>query len=110
MVISVFSLSPSPSTQQHLAIQCSYQDRASAINSVLRVYSGACSSSGGGKKASEDTALNQGRAIIFCKTKRDADELVVSPELKTPANVIHGDVSQDKREMVLKVGGCFSGI
>ncbi|ESO11642.1 hypothetical protein HELRODRAFT_190040 [Helobdella robusta] len=74
-------------TVQHLAIRCSYQDRAATINSVVRVYSG-----------------NQGRAMIFCKTKKDADELALSSELTVDAHVIHGDVPQEKREMVLK---CF---
>ena len=50
---------------------------------------------------------NPGRTIIFCKTKRDADELAVSPEMKSTAHVIHGDVPQEKREMVLKVWFCM---
>ena len=72
-------------TVEHLAIQCSYHDRASTIGSVLQVYSG-----------------KHGRAMIFCETKRDADELACSSDIKQESHVMHGDVPQDKREMVLK--------
>lgn len=72
-------------TVEHLAIQCSYHDRASAIGSVLQVYSG-----------------KHGRAMIFCHTKKDADELACSSEIKQESHVMHGDVPQDKRELVLK--------
>ena len=72
--------------QQHLAIKCSYFDRASTIGDILKVYSG-----------------QHGRSMIFCQTKRDADELVVDSAIKQDAHVLHGDVPQDKREMVLKV-------
>lgn len=73
-------------TVEHLAIQCSYQDRASTIGSVLQVYSG-----------------KHGRAMIFCQTKKDADELACSSEIKQESHVLHGDVPQDKRELVLQV-------
>jgi superfamily II DNA/RNA helicase len=72
-------------TVEHLAIQCSYQDRPSTIGSVLQVYSG-----------------KHGRAMIFCQTKKDADELACSTEIKQESHVLHGDVPQDKRELVLK--------
>ena len=73
-------------TVEHLAIQCSYQDRASTIGSVLQVYSG-----------------KHGRAMIFCQTKKDADELACSSDIKQESHVLHGDVPQDKRELVLQV-------
>ena len=44
-----------------------------------------------------------GRAMVFCETKRDADELAVSTEIKQETHVLHGDIPQEKREMVLKV-------
>ena len=72
---------------QHLAIRSSYHDRASTIGAVIQVYSG-----------------NHGRTIVFCATKKDADELAISDDIKQVANVLHGDIPQDKREMVLKVG------
>ncbi len=62
---------------KHLAIQCSYQDRASTIGSVLQVYSG-----------------KHGRAMIFCHTKKDADELACSTEIKQESHVMHGDIPQ----------------
>ncbi|CAH1794288.1 unnamed protein product [Owenia fusiformis] len=72
-------------TVQHLAVRCSYFDRAATLGSIVHVYSG-----------------NHGRAIIFCEKKRDADELVASPHLKQESHVLHGDVPQQKREQVLK--------
>lgn len=79
LIIFIFTL-------QHLAIKCSYFDRAATIGDILQVYSG-----------------SHGRAIIFCQTKRDADELAVHSAIKQDAHVLHGDIPQDKREMVLKV-------
>ena len=71
---------------QHFAIRCGYHDRAATIGAVLQVYSG-----------------SNGRAMIFCETKRDADELALSKDIRQETHVIHGDIPQDKREMVLKV-------
>ncbi|XP_071128984.1 nucleolar RNA helicase 2-like [Mytilus edulis] len=70
---------------EHLAIKCSYFDRASTIGDVIKVYSG-----------------NHGRTMVFCQTKRDADELAVSPSIKQDCEVLHGDIPQMKRERVLK--------
>ncbi|XP_041362568.1 nucleolar RNA helicase 2-like isoform X2 [Gigantopelta aegis] len=72
-------------TVKHLAIKCSYWDRPSMIGDILQVYSGA-----------------HGRALVFCQTKKDADELTVSSAIKVESHVLHGDVPQDKREKVLK--------
>ena len=72
-------------TVEHLAIQSSYQDRASIIGNVLQVYSG-----------------KYGRTMIFCQTKKDADELACSTEIKQESHVMHGDIPQDKRELVLE--------
>ena len=41
--------------------------------------------------------------MIFCQTKKDADELACSSEVKQESHVLHGDVPQDKRELVLQV-------
>jgi len=71
---------------QHFAIRCGYHDRAATIGAVLQVYSG-----------------SEGRAMVFCETKRDADELALSKDIRQETHVIHGDIPQDKREMVLKV-------
>lgn len=72
-------------TVEYLSIQSSYHDRASIIGSLLQVHSG-----------------KHGRAIIFCETKKDADELACSQDIKLESHVLHGDVPQDKRELVLK--------
>jgi len=47
---------------------------------------------------------NHGRTIVFCAKKKDADELAMSDAIKQVSNVLHGDIPQEKREMVLKVG------
>ncbi len=48
--------------------------------------------------------------MIFCHTKKDADELACSSEIKQESHVMHGDVPQDKRELVLKVIDLFLSI
>lgn len=72
-------------TVQHLAIKCNFQDRYGTIADIIQVYSG-----------------NHGRAIVFCQTKKEADELALSASMKLDAHVLHGDIPQDKRELVLK--------
>jgi len=76
---------------QHYAIRCGYHDRAATIGSVLQVHRG-----------------SDGRAMIFCETKRDADELALSSNIRQETHVIHGDIPQDKREMVLRVNTLIS--
>lgn len=71
---------------QHLAICCGYFDRPTTISGILQVYSG-----------------SQGRAMIFCETKREADELALCPEIRQEMHVLHGDIPQEKRELVLQV-------
>ena len=58
------------------------------INSLVQIYS---------------SSSLDGRAIVFCETKKEADELSVSHDIKAEAHVLHGDIPQDKRELVLKV-------
>jgi superfamily II DNA/RNA helicase len=41
--------------------------------------------------------------MIFCQTKKDADELACSSDIKQESHVLHGDIPQDKRELVLQV-------
>ena len=53
---------------------------------MLKVYSG-----------------QHGRAMVFCQTKKEADELVETKDIKQERHVLHGDIPQEKREMVLKV-------
>ncbi|CAF1486470.1 unnamed protein product [Didymodactylos carnosus] len=70
---------------QHLAIPIPSYSRANVIDSLMKMYSG-----------------NDGRAICFCETKRECDELSVSHEIRTESHVLHGDIPQDKRELVLQ--------
>lgn len=44
-----------------------------------------------------------GRTLVFTQTKRDADELAVSPCFSQDARVLHGDIVQKQRETTLKV-------
>ncbi len=43
-----------------------------------------------------------GRALVFANTKADVDALAASPELKSTARTIHGDVNQTQREVTLQ--------
>ncbi|KAK6169124.1 hypothetical protein SNE40_020236 [Patella caerulea] len=72
-------------TVQHLAIKCNHGERASILGDIVSVYSG-----------------THGRAMIFCQTKKEADELAISPCIKVEGHVLHGDIAQEKRESVLK--------
>ena len=73
------------STIQHLAIKCSYQERAQIIGDIVQVYSG-----------------SHGRTIIFTGTKKDAAELTLNPSLKVDAQCLHGDIPQRQREVTLQ--------
>ena len=47
---------------------------------------------------------SEGQAIVFCQTKHECDLLVRSNQINSyPSAVLHGDLSQNKREQVLKV-------
>jgi superfamily II DNA/RNA helicase len=46
--------------------------------------------------------------MIFCQTKKDADELACSSDIKQESHVLHGDIPQDKRELVLQVINYFN--
>jgi ATP-dependent RNA helicase DDX21 len=70
---------------EHLAIPCTQRDRTVTIANTLQAYSG-----------------SHGRAIIFCETKRDADQLAASQLIRVETHALHGDIAQSKREMVLK--------
>ncbi|XP_030101041.1 nucleolar RNA helicase 2 isoform X1 [Mus musculus] len=72
-------------TRKHLAIKCHWTERAAVIGDVIRVYSG-----------------HQGRTIIFCETKKDAQELSQNTCIKQDAQSLHGDIPQKQREITLK--------
>ncbi|XP_059982014.1 nucleolar RNA helicase 2 [Lagenorhynchus albirostris] len=72
-------------TVEHLAIKCHWTQRAAVIGDVIRVYSG-----------------YQGRTIIFCETKKEAQELSQNVSIRQDAQSLHGDIPQKQREITLK--------
>uniref|UniRef100_A0A8C8R6E6 RNA helicase n=1 Tax=Pelusios castaneus TaxID=367368 RepID=A0A8C8R6E6_9SAUR len=72
-------------TVEHLAIECHWSRRAAVIGDVIQVYSG-----------------SHGRTIVFCETKREAQELAVNASIKQDAQSLHGDIPQQQREITLK--------
>ncbi|XP_007167837.2 nucleolar RNA helicase 2 [Balaenoptera acutorostrata] len=72
-------------TVEHLAVKCHWTQRAAVIGDVIRVYSG-----------------YQGRTIIFCETKKEAQELSQNVSIRQDAQSLHGDIPQKQREITLK--------
>lgn len=62
-------------TVAHLAINCPYQNRLSALADVLVVYGG-------------------GQIIVFTSTKKEANELLLCEKIKKDIEVMHGDIPQ----------------
>ncbi|XP_035186132.1 nucleolar RNA helicase 2-like isoform X1 [Oxyura jamaicensis] len=72
-------------TVEHLAIACHWSQRAAVIGDVIQVYSGSL-----------------GRTIVFCETKKDANELALNASIKQDCQSLHGDIPQKQREVTLK--------
>nr|XP_020663614.1 nucleolar RNA helicase 2 [Pogona vitticeps] len=72
-------------TVEHLAIECHWSQRAGVIGDIIQVYSG-----------------SHGRTIIFCETKKEANELALNASIKQDAQSLHGDIPQQQREVTLK--------
>ncbi|XP_047437428.1 nucleolar RNA helicase 2 [Mugil cephalus] len=72
-------------TVEHLAIACHWSQRAAVIGDVIQVYSG-----------------SHGRTIVFCETKKEANELSMNTSIKQSTQSLHGDIPQKQREMTLK--------
>ncbi|KAK6328475.1 hypothetical protein J4Q44_G00004530 [Coregonus suidteri] len=72
-------------TVEHLAIACHWSQRAAVIGDVVQVYSG-----------------SHGRTIVFCETKKDANELSMNASIKQSSQSLHGDIPQKQREITLK--------
>ncbi|XP_043375272.1 nucleolar RNA helicase 2-like isoform X4 [Dermochelys coriacea] len=70
---------------QHLAIECHWSQRAAVIGDVIQVYSG-----------------SHGRTIVFCETKKEANELALNASIKQDCQSLHGDIPQKQREITLK--------
>ncbi|TWW68196.1 Nucleolar RNA helicase 2 [Takifugu flavidus] len=69
----------------HLAIACHWSQRAAVIGDVIQVYSG-----------------SHGRTIVFCETKKEANELSMNASIKQSTQSLHGDIPQKQRETTLK--------
>ncbi|XP_069719461.1 nucleolar RNA helicase 2-like isoform X1 [Phaenicophaeus curvirostris] len=72
-------------TVEHLAIECHWSQRAAVIGDVIQVYSG-----------------SYGRTIVFCETKKEANELALNASIKQDCQSLHGDIPQKQREITLK--------
>lgn len=76
-------------TVDHLAVRCVPSARPGIIDVLLRKYGGCA----GGKET---------RAMVFCQTKAECNELAGSPLLSFPRQMLSGDVPQDGRERVMR--------
>ncbi|KAI9542684.1 Nucleolar RNA helicase 2 [Dissostichus eleginoides] len=72
-------------TVEHLAIACHWSQRAAVIGDVIQVYSG-----------------THGKTILFCETKKDANEYSLDSSIKQSCQALHGDIPQKQREITLK--------
>lgn len=70
-------------TIRHIAAATPWQHKATVVSNMVRAHAS-------GK-----------RALVFCNTKMDVDEMAASPNLSSIARVIHGDVAQMQREKTL---------
>lgn len=92
---SVTTGSMAATTVRHCAVRVPERNeaRAALLADIIAVHSNP-----GGK----GEATGPSRAIVFCQTKREADELATSGSLDgCGAAVLHGDVSQQQREVTL---------
>lgn len=69
---------------QHLAVNCPYANRLSALADILTVYGG------------------NSKIIVFTQTKQDANALILSDKIKNDIEVMHGDIAQNQREVTMK--------
>jgi len=70
-------------TVDHLAINCPYHNRVSALADILVCYGG-------------------GQTIVFTSTKQEANQMLLSDKIKKDIEVMHGDIAQNQREVTLK--------
>jgi ATP-dependent RNA helicase DDX21 len=70
-------------TVEHLAINCPYHNRVSALADILICY-------------------GHGQSIVFTSTKQEANSLLLSEKMKKDVEVMHGDIAQNQREVTLK--------
>ena len=68
----------------HYVMPCHWEAKPSILSDAVRVYGG------------------RGRTIIFTPTKKEANELVMDPNMTLECQVLHGDIAQSQREITLK--------
>ncbi len=74
-----------PTTVQHLAINCPWAQRIDALADVVLCY--------GGKHA---------RTIIFTETKHHANDIMMKANIRQECQVLHGDIPQQQREVTFQ--------
>lgn len=81
---------------QHFALRCNDARGRAAL--LLKLF----------EKYAAD--LEQSQSIIFCQTKQECDQLLYSNHIQSSysAGVLHGNLSQRKREEVLQVKSLFT--
>jgi len=62
-------------------MSCPYSHRMAVIADVVNLYGG-----------------RHGRTIIFCETKREANDVAFKANLKQETQALHGDIPQKQRE------------
>jgi len=62
-------------TVNHLAVNCPYHNRISALADILICYGGV------------------GQTIVFCSTKAEANSLLLADKIKQDIEVMHGDIA-----------------
>ena len=72
-------------TVNHLALNCPFQNKISLLADVFRCYGGL-----------------KGKSIVFSQTKVEANSIILSEKMRNNAEVLHGDISQNQREVTLK--------
>ena len=72
---------------QHLCIKCPWQIKPATAGDCIRVYGG-----------------TSGRAIVFCETKKECNELASDKNLTIQGGtgVLHGDIPQAQRERTMQ--------
>jgi ATP-dependent RNA helicase DDX21 len=76
-----------PTTIEHICLKMDNSVRTlnQVITNLITIYAGAA-----------------GSVIIFCETKREANDLGATLNLKQCTNVLHGDIPQHMREETFK--------
>ena len=68
----------------HISINCPFHNRMQTLADILVIYGGL------------------GQTIVFCQTKAEANDLLLSEKISKDIEVMHGDIAQNQREVTLK--------